>query len=308
MKTSVNPRNRNSIKGVALLLTTALIWGSSFVAQSLGMEKIQAFTFNGIRTLIGGFALIPVILVKCRLTRVGLRQAANKKTLKRGLTLGLVFFCASNLQQFAFIDSTSGKIAFITALYMFFVPLIGLFFRKRVPILTWICVIIGFFGLYLLCIKPDQPTAINRGDFLTFLCSFFFAIHILLVENFSADSDGTVLSCVQFFTSGTISIICMFIFESPDMSAILSAYQPLLYSGLMSCGVAYTLQIIGQKYTEATVASLLMCMESVFAVITAAIILGEKMTPRETAGCCIMFAAIVLSQLSGAKKSRTLKA
>ena len=295
---------KNSITGVILLLTTALVWGSSFVAQSLGMEKIEAFTFNGIRTLIGGFALIPVILVKCRITKASLKEAANKKTLKRGLILGLVFFTASNLQQFAFIDSTSGKIAFITSLYMFFVPLIGLFLGKRVPLLTWICVVIGFVGLYLLCIKEGQPTAINRGDFLAFLCSFFFAIHILLVEKFSADSDGTVLSCEQFFVSGIISVICMFIFESPDMSAILSAYQPLLYSGLMSCGVAYTFQIIGQKYTEATVASLLMCMESVFAVITAAIILGERMTSREGAGCCIMFGAIVLSQFSGRTKKQ----
>ncbi len=298
MKTASNKKNRNSIKGVILLLTTALIWGSSFVAQSLGMEKIQAFTFNGIRTLIGGFALLLVIPVKCRITGVRITGAANTDTLKHGVVLGLVFFCASNLQQFAFIDSTSGKIAFITALYMFFVPLLGLFLKKRVPLLTWLCVIIGFAGLYLLCIKKGQPTAINRGDFLAFLCSIFFAVHILLVERFSAGSDGTVLSCVQFFVSGSMSIICMFIFEAPDMSAILSAYQPLLYSGLMSCGVAYTFQIIGQKYTEATVASLLMCMESVFAVITAALILGEKMTTRETAGCCIMFIAIILSQLS----------
>ncbi|MBR4513739.1 MAG: DMT family transporter [Lachnospiraceae bacterium] len=297
--------NKNSIKGVALLLTTALIWGSSFVAQSLGMEKIEAFTFNGIRTLIGGFALIPVILVKSRITKAPLKASLNKDAIKRGLLLGLVFFAASNLQQFAFIDSTSGKIAFITSLYMFFVPLLGLFLGKRVPLLTWLCVVLGFIGLYFLCIRPDQPTAINRGDFLAFLCSFFFAIHILLVERFSVKTDGTVLSCLQFFVSGTISVICMFIFESPDIDAILSATQPLLYSGLMSCGVAYTFQIIGQKYTEATLASLLMCMESVFAVITAAIILGERMSAREAIGCIIMFAAIIISQISGARKSKS---
>lgn len=298
-------KKKTQWKGVVMLLLTALIWGSSFVAQSVGMEKVEAFTFNGIRTLMGAAVLVPFILVRDRIQaktmsaeQIQARKAQDKKTVRCGLVLGVVFCAASNFQQFAFEDSTSGKIAFITALYMFFVPLLGLFLKKRVPLLTWICVICGFVGLYFLCIDSSGLGGINRGDFLAFICSIFFAVHILMIEKFAPDVDGIKLSCVQFIVSGVISCVLMFIFETPRIDAIATAIVPLLYSGIMSCGLAYTFQIVGQKYTEATVASLILCMESVFAVLTAAVVLHELLTGREILGCVIMFAAIILSQLS----------
>lgn len=316
-----NSKNKSShttsLKGVLILLITAFIWGTSFVAQSIGMEKIEAFTFNGIRTIMGGLFLLPIIIVKELIIKKHYtdKEASNqsdsnikahrniftKKALKYGIILGCIFCVASNFQQFAFYYSTAGKIAFITSLYMFFVPIIGLFIKKRVPILTWICVVFGFVGLYFLCVTPDQLSNINKGDILALICAFFYSIHILCVEKFAREVDGTLLSCLQFFVGGGISLIMMFIFETPVISDILAAGKPLLYSGIMSCGIAYTLQIIGQKYTEATIASLLMCMESVFAVLSSAIVLDEYLTRREIIGCTIMFVAIIISQISTAK-------
>ncbi len=293
-----------------MLLTTALIWGVSFVSQSVGMEKIGAFTFSGIRTLMGAVSLMPFIIVGDRVRNkrmnVGQREtkkAVDKKTLLYGLILGVVFCAASNFQQFAFLYSNSGKIAFITALYMFFVPVFGLFLKKKVSLATWLCVMLGFIGLYFLCVNPSDLSAINKGDVLSAICAVFFAVHILLIEKFAPKVDGTRLSCAQFIVAGVMSCILMFIFEKPDLAAIGSAMPQLLYSGILSCGVAYTFQIIGQKYTEATVASLIMCMESVFAVLAAAVILHEMLSGRELLGCGIMFAAIILSQFTSRKKA-----
>lgn len=302
---------KTQFKGVAMLLLTALIWGVAFVAQSAGMENVGAFTFSGVRTLMGVCVLLPFILIRDRITgrtmtqaQLAQRRESDKKTLKYGLILGVVFCAAQNFQQFAFNDSTSGKIAFITALYMFFVPALGSLFGKRVPLLTWICVFFGFVGLFFLCIDPKNPGAVNRGDVLAFICAILFAAHILLIEKFAADVDGVKLSCVQFAVGGTLSCILMFIFEKPSFQAVGAAIVPLLYAGVMSCGVAYTFQIIGQKYTESTVASLLMCMESVFGVLAGAVILGERLTGREIFGCAVMFAAILLSQISAARAEK----
>ena len=295
---------KTQLKGVLMLLLTALVWGSSFVAQSVGMEQVDAFTFNGIRTLMGAAVLLPFIVVRDRLqTRKMTAQQrleqkkANKRVMRYGCILGAVFCAASNLQQFAFYDSTAGKIAFITALYMFFVPLLGLFLGKKVPWMTWLCVLTGFVGLGFLCIDPCQASAINKGDLLTLLCAVFYAVHILLIERFVAHEDGLKLSCVQFAVSGTISCILMFVFEQPRWEAVQAALVPLLYSGVMSCGLAYTFQILGQKYTEATLASLIMCLEPVFGVLSAALILQQTLSGREILGCVLMFAAIIVLQL-----------
>ena len=305
---------KTQLKGVLMLLLTAFIWGTSFVAQSVGMESVEAFTFNGIRTLMGACVLLPFIMIRDRLTAKKMtdkqlteRKRLNKKTVMYGAVLGVVLCAASNFQQFAFNYSTSGKIAFITAFYMLFVPLIGLIFRKKTPLITWICVAFGFVGLYFLCMNPDDMSAVNKGDILSLICSVIYAVHILLVEKFAPDVDGIKLSCVQFAVSGTISCILMFIFENPQISAVGNAILPILYSGIMSCGLAYTFQIVGQKYTEATVASLLMCMESVFGVLSGAVILHEVLSGREIVGCVIMFAAIILSQLSDLITTRIAK-
>ena len=280
--------------GIILLLITAIIWGSSFVAQSIGMEKIDAFTFTGIRTTLGVIVLVPV----CLLINRGFDL--SKKTLTAGLILGVVFSLAQNFQQFAFYYSTSGKIAFITAFYMFFVPLISvIFLKKKVHILTWGAILLGMIGLFLLCINPQDMTSINPGDILALICAVFFALQIILIDHFLMKGiSGVQLSLMQFVVAAVISIVAMFIFETPDIENIKAAAPSLLYSGIMSCGIAYTLQIVGQRFTSPVVASLLMCLESVFAVITAAVILHEGMSGKEAAGCIIMFLAIILSQLA----------
>ena len=281
-------------QGVILLLITAIIWGSSFVAQSIGMQSIDAFTFTGIRTLLGMLFLLPFTLI------INKGFDFKKETLKKGLILGIVFSIAQNFQQFAFYYSTSGKIAFITAFYMFFVPLISVvFLRKKIALLTWLSIFIGLIGLFLLCINPEELTNINLGDILALICAVFYAVQIMLIDKFLEDgTSGVQLSFMQFFVAAIISVIAMFIFEQPNIADIKTAAPSLLYSGIMSCGIAYTLQIVGQKHASPVVASLLMCLESVFAVITAAIILHENMLPRELAGCLIMFGAIILSQVS----------
>lgn len=296
---------KTSLKGVVILLLTALIWGISFVSQSVGAESVEPFTFMGIRTFMGATVLLPIVLIRDKKIKKDLtsKQLAdfkrnNKKTIFYGIILGLFLSAATNFQQFAFNYSSAGKIAFITATYMFFVPIVGLFFKKRVPFVTWICVAFGFLGLFLLCFpKGSDFGDINKGDVLSLICALFFCGQILLIEKFSPSCDGIKLSCVQFYTDGIITLILMFIFETPKWNSIKSAALPLLYSGIMSCGIAYTLQVIGQKYCEATVASLIMCMESVFATLSAAIILHESLTPQEIIGCVVMFSAIIFSQL-----------
>ena len=297
---------KTQFKGVFLLLLTAFIWGVAFVAQSEGMEHIDAFTFSGIRMVFGVCVLLPFIIVRDKMQNKKLPddkkiKLFDKKLLVCGSMLGVVFFFACNLQQFAFYYTGAGKIAFITALYMFFVPLFGLFFKKRVPWLTWVCVAFGFVGLWFLCIDPANLGGINVGDLLAMGCAVFFAVQILMIEKFAQQIDGVKLSCMQFLVAGTMSCICMFVFEKPSLPAIGNAIVPLLYAGVMSCGIAYTLQIVGQKYTESTIASLIMCMESVFAVLASALLLNEVMTTREVIGCVVMFVAIILSQLSEMK-------
>lgn len=303
--------SKSQIKGVLLLLLTSLIWGISFVSQSVGMESVDAFTFMGIRTLMGATVLLPFIIVRDNITKKNMtkeelaeRKANDKKAIKYGIIIGIFLCIATNLQQFAFYYSTAGKIAFITAMYMFFVPLVGLFFKKKVPLSTWLCIAAGVWGLFLLCVNPSEFGKFNKGDILALICALFFCFQILLIERFAPSCDGVKLSCVQFYTSGIITAILMFIFEKPEWKAIKSAAIPLLYSGIMSCGIAYTLQVVGQKYCEATIASLAMCMESVFAVLASAILLHEKLSGREITGCAIMFAAIVTTQLVDIYKSR----
>ena len=280
-------------KGIIFLLITAVIWGSSFVAQEIGMKSIDAFTFTGIRTTLGALFLFPIVLI------LNKRFDLRKNTLLSGLVLGVIFSVAQNFQQFAFYYSTSGKIAFITAFYMFFVPLFSVFLGKKVKLLTWLSILFGLAGLFLLCINPSDFTAINLGDVLALICAVFYAVQIMTIDKLlEKDINGVQLSFMQFAVAAVISLVAMFVFEHPVIADIKTAAPSLLYSGIMSCGIAYTFQIVGQKHANPVVASLLMCMESVFAVIAAAVILHQGMSFREGAGCVIMFAAIILSQLS----------
>ena len=321
MKTS-EQKNKTSLLGVLLLVLTSLIWGTSFISQSEGSKLVEPFTFNGIRTLLGAIVLVPVILIrdkklksKLSAQEVEQKKVGDKKTLIYGSLLGVALCLATNFQQFAFVDPnhSAGKIAFITAMYMFIVPILGFFFGKKVPLSTWICVLIAIIGLYFLCIDERGLGSITVSDILALICALFFSVQILLIEKYAPECDGIKLSCVQFFSSGIISCILMFIFETPKFSSIKAAAFPIMYSGIMSCGVAYTLQIAGQKYCEATIASMIMCLESVFAALSEAafgalfMIGGKVLSFREWIGCAIMFSAIILSQVLQNKKTAETK-
>ena len=291
-----------------LLLLTAIIWGSAFVAQKSGMDYVEPFTFNGIRTFIGGLVLIPVIFFMEKknppeeISREE-KTKKNKELLIGGICCGLALFAASSLQQFGVSYTTAGKAGFITTLYVVFVPIISVLLRKKVRPIMWLCVAMGAVGLYLLCMT-DASFRLTFGDTLVLLCAVAFAVHILTVDHFSPKMDGIKLSCIQFLTVGIVSMVCMFIFEHPDIHAILDCAVPILYAGMLSCGLGYTFQIVAQKHAEPTVASLLMSLESVFAVVFGALLLHETMSMRELSGCLIIFIAVIISQLPEKKPQK----
>lgn len=291
----------NRLRGNIMLLITAIIWGSAFVAQSDGMNYVEPFTYNGIRTLLGGIVLIPVIALLRKLPRKDAGNSRGKAPLKTtvtgGVCCGVLFFIAGMFQQFGISMTTAGKAGFVTALYIVIVPVIEFIIYRRTTIKVWICCLVAILGFYLLCIK--EGFSISTGDLLVLICALFYALHIMTVDHFNAkNTDGTLMSCIQFFTAGTIMLICMFIFEKPDISSILAAWLPICYGGIMSCGVAYTLQIIGQRYTDPTVATLLMSLESVFAALSGWLILHESLTPKELAGCALVFIAVIFAQIN----------
>lgn len=290
---------RNSL----LLLLTAFIWGVAFVAQSVGGEQVGCFTFNGIRSLIGGVVLIPVILFLDAQKKKELgeekfsEQKGDKKTLiLGGISCGVLLCIASNFQQFGISFTTVGKAGFITALYIIIVPILGLFMKKKVGPRIWAGVALATVGLYMLCMTAER-FSISKGDFLVLICAGFFSLHILVIDYFSPKCDGVRMSCIQFFVCGVISMVIAFGFETPTLSGILTGWLPILYAGVLSCGVAYTLQIVGQKNMDPTVASLILSLESVFSVLAGWIILHQTLTAREIWGCVLMFLAIILAQL-----------
>lgn len=297
---------KNQLGGSLILLLTAFIWGSSFVAQSVGMEKIDSFTFNGIRTLMGAAALIPLLIVlTLKKRKTDERTAEEKKRqrlhqLKCGVICGLILFTAGNLQQAAFHYSTPGKIGFLTAIYMLLVPIFGLAIKQKPRARVWVTVVMGCFGAYLLCVS--EKMSFGKGEVLAVSCAVFFAIHILYIDHVVASVDSIWLSFTQFVVAGTLGVICMALFETPVRADINAAIWPLLYSGVLSCGAAFTLQIVGQRHTEPAVASILMCLESVFAVLTDWIILHNRLSLRQILGCSIMFLAIIINNLPDKRK------
>lgn len=287
-----------SIKSMVLLVLTALIWGMAFVAQSVGMNYIGPFTFNCIRSIMGGIVLIPCILFFDKWNKT--EQKGEKKEDRRtlligGICCGLALCVASNLQQIGIQYTTVGKAGFITALYIVLVPIFGIFLRKKVSGRVWLSVAIAVVGLYLLCITDEFR--IGKGDFFVLLCALVFTIHILVIDYFSPKVNGIKLSCIQFLVAGILSGVPMIISEKPSLSTILTAWAPLLYAGIMSCGVGYTLQIVAQKDADPTIASLILSLESVFSVLAGWIILGQTLAGKEIAGCVLMFAAIILAQI-----------
>lgn len=286
----------NRIKGNVMLLLTALIWGNGFVAQSVGMDYIGPYTFLCVRGLMGGLFLIPCIFILNKFNFIDKSKKEDNKTLlKGGILCGVVVCIANIFQQFGIVYTSVGKSGFITALYIIMVPLLGVFIKKKVEGKTWVSVFVAMAGLYILCI--NESVSINKGDVLSLICAFFFSIQILLIDHYSPLVNGVKLSCIQFLVAGSLTAIPMFIFEKPEIKSILAAYVPLLYAGIMSFGIAYTLQIIGQKYTDAAYASLIMSLESVFAALGGWIILGQTLSIKELLGAILMFSAIILAQV-----------
>lgn len=289
-------------KNNILLLLAAFIWGSAFVAQSVGMDYVGPFTFTCVRSIIGALVLLPVIACMDGMNgknwKVGWQ---NKNLWIGGICCGVILAVASSLQQIGIQYTSVGKAGFITALYVIFVPIVRVFFGKKPSKLIWGCVALAIVGLYLLCI--NESVSLNLGDLLVFACTLIFTAHILVIDHFSPLVDGVRMSCIQFATAGILCLVPTVLIEQPAISAITGAWLPILYAGVLSCGVAYTLQIVGQKNADPTMASLLLSLESVFSVLSGWLILGEKLSVKESLGCVLMFAAIVLAQLNPKKQS-----
>ena len=302
----------SKLKGSICILLATVIWGSTFVAQSAASEYVAPFTFQGVRSVIGTLFLLALIAV---LDNSSKRKGTYKKPTKEenkllvigGIVCGVVLAGAMNLQQIGvYLGADPGKAGFITTMYILLVPVFSLFMRKRVTGRVWIAVALGVVGLFFLCMKEGTGLRFVPADIYLILCAAVFSLHIIVVDFYAPKVDGVKLSCVQFFVAGTISVILMFLFEKPDLHLILKAAFPILYAGIGSSGIAYTLQIIGQKYTPPTIASLLMSMESVFALVTQIVIMQLLPSSRETAGCVLMLFAIVVAQLpSGIKSKRS---
>lgn len=287
-------------KNVIILLLTAIVWGFAFVAQSAGMDYVGPFTFTCIRSWIGGVFLLPCIFLLDRLKSPKEREiqkSQDKKTLIiGGICCGICLCFATCVQQIGIQYTSVGKAGFITACYIIIVPVLGIFMKKRCSVLVWISIVIALFGLYFLCLS--ESFSINRGDIYVMIGAFLFSLHILTIDHFSPKVDGIRMSCIQFLICGFISGIPMLILEGvPRGTYLMQAAVPILYAGVMSSGVGYTLQIIGQKDFDPTIACLIMSLESTFSVVGGWIVLHQVMNGRELLGCVLMFVAIILSQI-----------
>lgn len=291
-------------KNACMLLMTAFIWGTAFVAQSVGMDYLEPFTFNGVRCLIGAIALLPCIWFfnrgKEKENKVNDKNA-KRDLIKGGIACGILLFAASSLQQIGLVYTAAGKAGFITAFYIVLVPVFGIFLHKKIGWKVWTAVAIALAGLYFLFIT--EAFTIGVGDIYVLLCALIFSVHILVVDHYAPKVDGVKLSCIQFLVAGIVSIPFMLILESPKMGNMLTSWFPLIYAGVFSCGIAYTLQILGQKNVNPAVASLILSLESCFSVLSGWVILGERLSARETIGCIMMFAAIILAQIPDKKSS-----
>lgn len=308
---------KQQIRNSFLLLLAACVWGVAFVAQSVAMDYVGPFTFSCARFLLGGAVLLPVIGIfslfhknksadTVAQTTPNIASNAssdsrltfwqrNKTLIIGGICCGSALCIANNLQQVGIVTTSAGKAGFITAFYIVFVPILSLFFGKKSRLLIWISVILALAGLYLLCVT--ESFSINHGDIYIMICAFVFSAHILIIDHFSPLVDGVKLSCIQFFVAGILSAIPMLLFENPSFTQLQAASVSILYAGIMSCGVAYTLQVVGQKNMNPTIASLILSLESVVSVLAGWIILNQTLSTREIIGCVLMFGAIILAQL-----------
>ena len=288
-------------KSNLMLLLCALIWGSAFVAQSAGMDHIGPWTFNAMRSLIGGLTLLFLMPFLDKVRNVEKKTTAEGKEtlLKGGIACGIILCFASIFQQKGILYTTVGKAGFLTALYTVAVPILGILIGKKTRPIVWVCVFLSVVGFYFL--SMEGSFVIGKGDGLVLIGSLLFAIHILVIDHFSPLCDGVRLSCIQFFTAGVLSLIPMFLLEKPSLQSVFQAAVPILYAGVLSSGAGYTLQIIGQKGADPAVASLILSLESVFAAVSGFLFLHQALSLRELAGCTLIFIAIILSQLPSKK-------
>ena len=296
--------NSKRLRGNLLLFIAAFIWGTAFVGQRVGVETLHGCTFNGIRSLIGSAALVPVILFMDA-------NARKKNTYKKdnpkllifgGIVCGVFLFIASTAQTVALVDADEGKAGFMTAMYLVIVPVLGLFAGKRIRPAILISVVLSAVGLYLLCVDKGTRFTFDRSEMLLLLCAFVFALHILAADYFSPRVNGVKLSCLQFLVVGLISLVYIVFVDRPSMDDVLKCTIPLLYLGVMSSGVAYTLQLVAQKDTEPATASIIMSMESLFALLAGALFSQTMPSMRAIGGCAFMMAAIILVQLPQKEK------
>lgn len=300
-------KTKIQMKQSLLLLLAAVIWGVAFVAQSVGMDHVGPFTFNALRSLLGGVFLIPCIFLLEKLNgekQVDLlprEKTERKQLLTGGVLCGCILCAATNLQQIGILYTTVGKAGFITACYIVLVPIFGMFLGKKTGMGIWISVGLAVVGLYLLCL--NDSLVFGKGDLYVLGCAVLFAWHILTIDHFTELVDGVRMSCIQFLVSGSISSIFMFLFEKPSLEGILQAGIPILYAGILSSGVAYTLQIVGQKGMNPTVASLILSLESCISVLAGWLLLKQALSLRELLGCAVMFGAILMAQIPSGKKA-----
>jgi len=287
--------------GAAMLTSATLIWGAAFVAQSIGMRYMGPFTFNAIRFCIGGVAVLAFVLFVARVRGKKGFSGAFRPSGERpgllwqgGLVCGVVLFIMITLQQVGICYTTVGKAGFITTLYILFVPILSLFLGRKVPFILFLCMAIAMAGMYLLCI--DEELSFGKGDIYVFLSAIAAAGHILVIGHFSPRTDSVKLSCAQFFVCGILSAVCALLFESIHFNRIISGWASLLYAGLLSSGVAYTLQTVGQREINPVVASLIFSLEAVFSALSGWLILGERLSAKEISGCILIFAAIMMAQ------------
>ncbi len=296
--------------GNGMLLFAALIWGTSFAFQREGMDSVEPVTFTAARMFLASAAVALAAFFNARKNRGARPQRTSEEekvfgrnTVMGGLCCGFFLTIASLLQQTGLVYTTAGKAGFITALYMLLVPVFGyIFLRKKCALIVLFAVLLGVAGMYLLCITDGFR--LQTGDLLVCLCAVFYAGHILCVDRFAPLGDPFAMSALQFAVAAAVSAAGAFALEEPSMEKLVSAAVPIIYSGVMSGGVAFTLQMVAQKHTEPATASLLMSMEAVFAVIAGAVMLHEHMTARELCGCAVMFAAVVLVQIPAPSSSR----
>lgn len=296
---------KKSGQGILILALAALIWGTAFVAQSDAGGVIPTLTIIFFRYLIGGAALIPVLLFADRnKTKTERKSEWNRETLLGGVFCGTALFLGSLFQQLGFTDPevTAGKSAFVTALYIVFTPLLGLFLGKKVPLRVWLCIAAAGVGMYLLCMHGE--TTLSIGDIYTLICAVAYTMHIMLVDRYSKRIDCIRLSMIQFFTASIIGGIGALIFDTVSASDLAAAAFPILYIGIMSSGVAFTLQVVGQKTCPPAIAPIVMSLESVFGALAGWVLRGETMLPVQILGCCLIFAAIIVTQTEIPRKKR----